>query len=442
MLQRMRSWWFDLQQGLWFVPSVMTAVAAILAFVMIRLDEEVLADRNLQSWWFFEGGAEGARGVLTAIAGTMITVATTVFSITIVALQLGASQFSPRILRGFTRDRGNQLVLGIFIATFVYTLLVLRTVQSESADLRVFVPATSVTLAMLLAFTAIGSLIFYFHHATRTIQASVVIDRAANDTLTLIDARLGQAARADTTAVAASETVTHEDLLEVAAGRSGYITAIDTDALLELAGKHQILITIGAHVGAHVLSSTSLATTPQASLSSFSDAHRDRITQQIRKAFEIEIERTLENDVLLGFRQLADIAVKALSPGINDPTTAVTCIDRLGEALLQARHFRRETAYRGGSDGQGGIRQTSIGFADIVGECLPQIRHYAAGDVVVVCHLLHVLQDVQAVADNANTDATDVLAHQARLIVEEANETLTVAADRYQVREAGHWAVS
>src|SRR5688572_5827070 len=108
----------------------MTLAAAVLAFTMIWLDQEVLADRNISSWWVFEGGAEGARGVLTAIAGTMITVATTVFSITIVALQLGASQFSPRILRGFTRDRGNQLVLGTFIATFVYTLLVLRTVQS------------------------------------------------------------------------------------------------------------------------------------------------------------------------------------------------------------------------------------------------------------------------------------------------------------------------
>jgi uncharacterized membrane protein len=93
------------QQGLWFIPSVMTCLAAALAFIMIRLDQGVLADRNIRTWWFFEGGAEGARGVLTAIASTMITVATTVFSITIVALQLAASQFFPRVLRGFTRDR-------------------------------------------------------------------------------------------------------------------------------------------------------------------------------------------------------------------------------------------------------------------------------------------------------------------------------------------------
>jgi uncharacterized membrane protein len=151
----------------------------------------------------------------------MITVATTVFSITIVTLQLGASQLSPRILRGFTADRGNQLVLGTFIATFAYTLLVLRTVQSESADRQVFVPAASVSLAMLLALTAIGSLIYFFHHATRTIQASVVIERTVEDTFGLIEARLAQDTEPDKTVV--SEVVPGDDQVNVSAGRSGYV---------------------------------------------------------------------------------------------------------------------------------------------------------------------------------------------------------------------------
>ncbi len=438
MRQRIRSWWFNLQQGLWFVPSLMSTGAAILAFAMIRLDQGVLAERNIRSWWFFEGGAEGARGVLTAIAGTMITVATTVFSITIVALQLGASQFSPRILRGFTRDRGNQFVLGIFIATFVYTLLVLRTVQSETADNEVFVPAVSVTLAMLLAIVAIGSLILYFHHATRTIQASIVIDRAANDTITLIDARRAEDEPDTATAVPSADATARNDVFDIPAGRSGYITAINTESLLELAGTHQVVITIATRVGAHVLSSTVLATIPRASLSTCPDDERDRITKQVVGAFAIEMERTLERDLLLGFRQLSDIAVKALSPGINDPTTAVICIDRLGEALVQAGQFRCDTAYQEVSDGRGGIRRTSIGFTDIVEESLPQIRHYAAGDVVVVRHLLDVLQQVAAELDD---DGVAVLAHQARLAVEEAVVTLAVEADREQIRAASRWAI-
>jgi uncharacterized membrane protein len=437
LVQRIRSWWFDLQQGLWFVPSTMTLMAALLAFATIKLDEGVLADRSIRSWWFFAGGAEGARGVLTAIAGTMITVATTVFSITIVALQLGSSQFSPRILRGFTRDRGNQLVLGGFIATFVYTLLVLRTVQSETADLQVFVPAASVTLAMLLAIGAIGSLIFYFHHATRTIQAPVVIDRAASDTFALIEARLDETTDENISTVAPGEVVPRDDMFTIASGRSGYITGIDMDALLNLAGKHDVVITVVSHIGAHVLSSTVLAEVPEASLRSGPDDCHDQFADRVARAFAFEIERTLEHDLLLSFRQVSDIAIKALSPGINDPTTAVICIDRLGEALLRARDIRQMTVFHGVANGHGGVRYTTIGYQDIVNECLPQIRHYAAGDVVVVRHLLHVLREV---ATHSEGEAAEILADQARLIVEEAIATLSVAGDRELVREDGRWA--
>ncbi len=133
-MQRLSSWWFSLQDTLWFIPAIMTTGAVILAIGAVQFDQHEVLGRHVRTWWLFGGGAEGARGVLSTIAGTMMTVATTAFSITIVALQLGSSQFSPRILRGFTGDRGNQLVLGAFIATFVYSLLVLRSVRSETAD--------------------------------------------------------------------------------------------------------------------------------------------------------------------------------------------------------------------------------------------------------------------------------------------------------------------
>ena len=118
MQHKMTSRWFDLQSTLWFIPAVMTTGASAFAFLVLQFDERVLAGHEVATWWLFEGGAEGARGVLTTIAGTMMTVVTTAFSITIVALQLSSTQFSPRILKSFTSDRGNQLVLGTFIATF------------------------------------------------------------------------------------------------------------------------------------------------------------------------------------------------------------------------------------------------------------------------------------------------------------------------------------
>ncbi|MBA3276797.1 MAG: DUF2254 domain-containing protein, partial [Chloroflexia bacterium] len=397
MRQRFRSWWFDLQYTLWFVPSLMTLAAVVLAFVMIRLDREVLADADIHRRWLFEGGAEGARGVLSTIAGTMITVATTAFSITIVALQLGSSQFSPRILRGFTRDRGNQLVLGIFIATFAYAVLVLRSIRSESSDSEVFVPSAAVSLAILLAFAAIGSLIFFFHHATRAIQASVVIERAVQDTFKLIDARLTRDAEEDGT-VAASASA-GGDTIAIVAGDSGYLISIDLDTLLDIAESHGLVLTVFPQVGDHLLSITSLAAIPAPGVESLSPDDRGVLEKEVRKAFRIDMERTVEHDLLLGFRQLSDIAVKALSPGINDPTTASLCIDRIGEALTRVRGLRADTRFRAAPGGTGGVCYTVIGLDDILNECIPQIRHFGAGDVLVGERLLTVLGAVAAGAE-------------------------------------------
>lgn len=435
--QRFRSWWFDLQSTLWFIPSIMTTMATVLAFALLWLDQRVLAQHEIQTWWLFEGGAEGARGVLSTIAGTMITVATTAFSITIVALQLGSSQFSPRILKGFTSDRGNQLVLGIFISTFAYTVVILRSVRSELADQDAFVPSISITLAILLAFTAIGSLIFFFHHATRTIQASVVIERAAQDTFTLIETRLTQGRDHDGDGVTA--VVPRDDLVDMAAGTSGYLTSIDTGALVKTAGKHGLMLTIATQVGAHLLSTTPVASVPAASLREMTPDDLEALEHSVRRAFAVELERTVEHDLLLGFRQLSDIAIKALSPGINDPTTAVTAIDRMGEALLRGRDLRSETWFLPAPNGQAGIRQTAVGLDQMLDQCLPQIRHYGAADVIVITHLLRVLGEV---ANASASDARNLLANHAQLILDSAVQALTLSADRQRVQDAAAWAAA
>ena len=426
-----------MQYTLWFVPSLMTLAAVVLAFVMIRIDREVLADAEIHRQWLFEAGAEGARGVLSTIAGTMITVATTAFSITIVALQLGSSQFSPRILRGFTRDRGNQVVLGIFIATFAYTVLVLRSIRSESSDSEVFVPSASVSLAILLAFAAIGSLIYFFHHAARAIQASVVIERAAEDTFTLIDTRLAQDAEGDATV--GGDAPAGGDTADILARGSGYLISIDLDTLLDVAESHELVLTIHPQVGDHLLSITPLATIPAPGVESLSPDDRGALEKEVRKAFRIDMERTVEHDLLLGFRQLSDIAVKALSPGINDPTTASLCIDRIGEALTRVRGLRADTRFRAAPGGTGGVCYTVIGLDDILDECIPQIRHFGAGDVLVGERLLTVLG---AVAAGAEPRAIVSLAGQARLVAEEAIGTLAVPADRRRISDAAAWAAA
>lgn len=314
-----------LREGLWLLPTALTVGAVVLAAATVELDRRLLADRRADFYLAFGGGAEGARGVLTAIGSTVITVTGVIFSVTIVALQLASSQFTPRVLRGFVGDRANQLVLGVFIATFTYTLLVLRTIRSEAEDQQLFVPSISVAMAIGLALVSIGLLIFFIHHVSRSIQASTIIDRATRDTRRIVDrvlpdpaqrdpAQRDPAHRADSPASPPAPT---EPPATVAAARGGYIQAVDEDALFELARRAQATIRMERQVGDHVLRG--------APLISVWSAQRvpDDATEVVQQAFTVGPERTLADDLELGVRQLSDIALRALSPSLNDPTTAM-----------------------------------------------------------------------------------------------------------------------
>jgi len=443
MFFRLSSWWYSLQDTLWFIPGLMTAGAVVLSFVMLQLDRTVLPAHRLHNWWLFEGGAEGARGVLSAIAGTMMTVATTAFSITIVAVQLGSSQFSPRILRGFTGDRGNQLVLGTFIASFAYSLLILRSVRSATSDGQIFVPSASVSLAIVLALVSIGSLIYFFHHATRGIQASVIIERAANDTFGLIKQAIDTGAEQTG---AAPNLPSSRLMTEVRADRSGYVIGRNTDALYRLAEKFSGLLVVHVAIGDYLFTGTKLASmfaTPDTDAKTRDHHHssddrddHDNIEQKVRSAFTIDMERSLEQDVRLGFRQLADIAVKALSPGINDPTTATICIDRLGEALVRSREISNGFQSRSNDDGHSRLRWPQPGFEAFLGTSVRQIRHFGAGDATVMAHLLDMLG---VVADGADPAIRFHIETEANATLEEAMLAIEIPIDRARVRSAAEW---
>ncbi|MDV2993798.1 MAG: hypothetical protein N4J56_003452 [Chroococcidiopsis sp. SAG 2025] len=179
--------WDRLHSSYWFLPTTMAVLAIALAFTMLSLDRAGFYG-PLEKWgWIYTGGANGAREVLSSVAGSVISVAATAFSITIVALQLAASNYSPRLLRNFMQDTGNQLVLGTFIGTFIYCLLVLRTVRGDGDDYDSFVPQLAVTVGILLALASIGVLIFFIHHASTIIQASHIIMEASHDLHQAID---------------------------------------------------------------------------------------------------------------------------------------------------------------------------------------------------------------------------------------------------------------
>ena len=185
-MTRLRAAWETIRTTYWAVPSVMALTALALSVGMIQLDRTLTPKLLGTLSWVYTGGPEGARAVLSTIAGSMITVAGVTFSITIVALTLASQQFGPRLLRSFLRDLGNQIVLGTFVSTFVYCLLVLRTVRGN--DDAQFVPHLAVTLGVVLAMLSLGVLIFFIHHVSTSIQASQIIASVAADLEASIDA--------------------------------------------------------------------------------------------------------------------------------------------------------------------------------------------------------------------------------------------------------------
>ncbi|HUF12684.1 MAG TPA: DUF2254 domain-containing protein [Longimicrobiales bacterium] len=394
---KLRSLWDRVRQGLWFLPSVIVLASAGLAAAMIEIDA-LLYRRDLEpTSIIFGGSAEGARGVLSAIAGGLITVTGVVFSITIVALQLASTQFTPRVLQNFMGDRGNQIVLGVFLGTFTYTLLILRTIRSAAEGYLPFVPGASVTVAVVLTLISMGLLIYYLQNVTGWIEASSIIDRVTRDTLIQIRKRFPVAfmedheyadpsaprkpARMGATTIADAAFEPDDAPAWLLALKSGYLERIHHDDLFSLAVERDLVIRLEHGVGDFVVEATPLLSIwPR-------DALDAPLLEELRGTLDIGHRRTITQDAELGIIQLSDIAVKAMSPSINDPTTAMMAIDRLGQIIAElGGRFPRD---RTRTDDAGRVRVVSpaFDFAAAADVAFSQIRRYAAADAAVMSHL-------------------------------------------------------
>ena len=376
--------WQRVRDSLWFIPGVLTACGALLALLLTEIERRGFALDGTVGAWVFGGGAAGARGVLAAIASSLITVTGVVFSVTIVALQLASSQYTPRLLRDFTADRGNQLVLGVFIGTFTYTLLVLRTVR-EANEGAAFVPGISVTLAIAFAIVNIGVLIFFIDHSARSIQVSTILARVTRRTLADIERRfpanVGQAASPPLFEPAGAATI-------VEAERSGYLQHVDDRALFSTGRTASLVIVMEVEVGAFVLRGEPLARVHGASPSK-------RTVDAVRSAFVLGSQRTPGHDIEFGIIELSDIAVKALSPGINDPTTALHCIHRLAEVLafLGGRNTPDPTR---SDDGAVHFIARHRPFDAIAMRAFEPIREFGGGQAMIMRALLDALGRIRA----------------------------------------------
>ncbi|MDQ3169892.1 MAG: DUF2254 domain-containing protein, partial [Acidobacteriota bacterium] len=303
--------WEALRATYWAVPSMMVVGALALSAGMVQLDRATGAQLLDRLSWVYTGGPEGARAVLSTIAASMITVAGVTFSITIVALALASQQFGPRLLRNFLRDRGNQVVLGTFVSTFVYSLMVLRTVRG--GDDSEFVPNLSVTAAVMLALFSLGVLIYFIHHVSVSIQASQIIANVASDLEEAIDRLFPERVDEDVPSVSHEPPPADPGASEsLRSHRSGYVQAIDGTRLMKAAAARDLVVRIEAGPGTFVREGSSL-------LRLWGRGAADDGADAVRAAFVIGADRTGAQDISFFVEQLVELAVRALSPGVNDP---------------------------------------------------------------------------------------------------------------------------
>lgn len=406
MKARLATAWFWIRSSFWFVPVLMTAAAAALAAGLVAFDRMGMWPEELPDW-VYSGGAEGARSLLSAVAGSMITVAGVVFSITMVALSLASSQFGPRLLINFMRDSANQAVLGTFVATFMYCLMVLREIRAGEDE---FVPHLSVTVAMLLTAASLIVLIYFIHHASTSIHVETVLAAVRRDLNDAVERFFGAGALRNDQAPDSPDDGLPPgfaaDAGAIAAPASGYVQGIDVLGVRDVAARHRVLIRLLRRPGHFVVAGDTIAEVwPRARLVGV-------IEQEITHLILTGAMRTPTQDVEFAINELVEVAVRALSPGINDPFTAIACVDWLTDALCSIIVRSRPPSVHRDAEGTARVWLDPITFSGLVDAAFNQIRQHAHASAAVLIRLLEGIARI-AIRACAAEDRATLLRHAA-----------------------------
>ena len=399
--------WQRLQSTFWFVPSVVTLAALGLAAFFTALDQRA-SDPSTFAGYAYGGGPEGARALLSALAGSMVTVVSVTFSVTVVALTVASQHFGPRLLSNFMRDKAAQLVLGTFIGTFAYCLVVLRTVRGESDQVSAFVPHLAVTGAMLLALTSVAMLIYYVHHVSASMQVSQITAGVAHDLERTIERlypeRIGEGlAEVAVPAVPAGAR-------SVASSGSGYLQAVQAASILQLAVEHDTVVWLDVRPGDFV--------TRDAAIARVSPRPHDMesFARRLNGALVLGVDRSAHQDAGFPVQQLVEVALHALSPGINEPFTAITCLDRLGQGLGRLARRAQPPAARADESGRLRVIAPTACFAELLDDAFNPIRPHAASVPVAARHVCDVLRRIGLQAQRP--EDREAVRRQGRLMAE------------------------
>jgi uncharacterized membrane protein len=408
---RFRQFLEDLQDSFWLLPSLLVLAGMGLAEAMIHAERLGITPPQLISNWIYSGGETGARTLLGAVASSTIGVAGTVFSITIATLTLASNQMGPRLLSNFTRDRGNQATLGIYLGTFAYALIVLRSVRG--AEQGAFVPHMAITGAVLLALLCVGMLVFFVDHVANRINFDTVITLVARDLRqALSELPKGPFQPPPDPAFWEGGTV-------IAHADDGYIQQLDEEKIANWARENDTALRLHARVGNFVFPGAPLATVKPSVAGA---------KEVLRSALVTGSHPTASQDIEYSVGQLVDIAVRALSPGINDPRTAVRVLDRLGAALCDMAGKPLPTGVITDTNGRLLFQRNTTDYDGLTDAMFHTIRQSASGSPSVLIHIAYILRK----AALCETDAArwDTLRRHGEMVRSDGVTSIANAQDK------------
>jgi len=430
--RKLPSWrWEALRTTFWLVPTILVAVACVLFVVTFAIDFTAYHhDLTLPTWIRFEtGNPDAGRQVLIAIAAAVITVVGVVFSITILALTLASQQFGPRMMRNFVRDIGNQVTLGIFVATFVYSVLSLASISAPKPD---FIPHLSIFVAEALSLLDLAVLIYFIHHIAKSIQLPEVIAGIARDLMHAIDAEFPERKDGSETPAPIGKGRSVEELLQlidergvvVPADTSGYLQFVGYAQLVDIAARTDSVIRLNHRPGHFIVAGRPLATV-------WPGGAAGQVALALSKAHVTGRHRTLMQDPVFAIDQLVEIAIRALSPAVNDTFTALTCIDWLSAGLsrVSGRNLK-EAVYR---DRFGRVRLIDFdpSYARMVNRAFDKVRQAARGMPAVIIRMIDAL--INIMDQTLSAEQRRILARQAEMIFRSAQESVPEADDREDI---------
>ena len=416
----------SLTGSLWFFPGLIVIGAVVLAMAMIELSRAVgrapLVERLPLA---FGADAESSRSMLATIAGSVITVAGVTFSITVVAVSQASTQYTPRVLRNFMRDRPSQMALGFLVGVFSYCLIVMRTIRG-TADAE-FIPSLAVLGGLLLALVGIGFLVFFIHHVASSLEAGTIISRIAQETADAIDRLFPEELGSEGPSKEPGAQGLELEWRSVEACSTGYIQNVDSEGLMQAAGEFGLVVRMERGIGDFIAEGDHLLSVSGPSALT-SDQQR-----LLMDLFSIDSYRTVYQDAAFGIRQIVDIALRALSPGVNDPTTAAICVDFLGAILRRLAGRRIEGPLRMAG---GRLRVIAVvpTFSSLLGIALNEIRRNAAANARLLARMIGVLESIDRMTPSR--DRKELLLLHAEYIRLSAEEAIQRAEDRQEVLDA------